>query len=47
MYYLLSEQFPSIVIACFYNSAKGKEEENDTVTEVEKSDKVDGYQAPE
>ena len=33
LYYLLSEQFPSITIACFFNT--GTVEENDALHEVE------------
>lgn len=33
MYYLLSEQFPSITIACFFNSASS--DNDDSLNEVE------------
>jgi len=33
LYYLLSEQFPSITIACFFNTSSS--DENDALNEVE------------
>ena len=35
LYYLLSEQFPSIVITCFFNSTGGGQEDADALNEVE------------